>query len=195
MNDKDLDIVREAVKYNSVTGHFYKGGASTPAALNWKNKNATINVKKSGLHTNFLAWKVAVFLAYGWYPAHTDAVEYLDDNPTNLRISNIRVIKASEDEMTMIDFCDENDLRYPSVSALMRGEPFTRRVENGYSRAYFSKSLLEANCAKLLAKRTRDEEIREKPKKRPMGKRRNEHFMEFLRTHTIVPKGWEMTLC
>jgi hypothetical protein len=194
MNDKDLDIVREAVKYNSTTGHFYKGGASTPAALNWKNKNATINVKKSGLHSNFLAWKVAVFLAYGWYPAHTDAVEYLDDNPTNLRISNIRVIKASEDEMTMIDFCDDNDLRYPSVSALMRGEPFTRRIENGYSRAYFRKNLLEQNCAKLLAKRTREEEIRAKPK-RPMGRRKNEHFMEFLRTHYLVPKGWELTLC
>jgi hypothetical protein len=135
-----------------------------------------------------------VFLAYGWYPEHTDAVEYLDGNPCNLSISNIKVIKAGEDEMTMIDFCDENDLRYPSVSALMRGEPFIRRIENGYSRAYFKKSLLEQNCAKLLAKKQRDEETRSKPK-RPMGKRRNAHFMEFLRTHYLVPKRWEMTLC
>jgi hypothetical protein len=195
MKDKDLEIIRSAIRYNSNTGHFFKGGANTPAALSWKNKNATINVKKSGMHSYFLAWRIAVFLAYGWYPEHTDAVEYLDGNPCNLSISNIKVIKAGEDEMTMIDFCDENDLRYPSVSALMRGEPFIRRVENGYSRAYFNKKLLEANCAKLLAKKLRDEEIREKPRTRPMGRRRNEHFMEFLRTHTIVPKGWEMTLC
>jgi hypothetical protein len=195
MKDKDLEIIRSAIRYNSNTGHFYKGGANTPAALNWKNKNATINVKKSGMHSYFLAWKIAVFLAYGWYPEHTDAVEYLDGNPCNLSISNIKVIKAGEDEMTMIDFCDENDLRYPSVSALMRGEPFIRRIENGYSRAYFRKSLLEANCAKLMAKKQRDEEIRAKPK-RPMGRRRkNEHFMEFLRTHYLVPKRWEMTLC
>jgi hypothetical protein len=146
------------------------------------------------MHSYFLAWKIAVFLAYGWYPEHTDAVEYLDGNPCNLSINNIKVIKAGEDEMTMIDFCDENDLRYPSVSALMRGEPFIRRIENGYSRAYFRKSLLEANCAKLMAKKQRDEETRSKPK-RPMGKRRNEHFMEFLRTHYLVPKRWEMTLC
>jgi hypothetical protein len=194
MKDKDLEIIRSAIRYNSTTGHFYKGGANTPAALSWKNKNATINVKKSGMHSYFLAWKIAVFLAYGWYPEHTDAVEYLDGNPCNLSISNIKVIKAGEDEMTMIDFCDENDLRYPSVSALMRGEPFIRRIENGYSRAYFKKSLLEQNCAKLLAKKQRDEETRSKPK-RPMGRRRNEHFMEFLRTHYLVPKRWEMTLC
>ena len=189
MDNKELMIIKSIVKYSAKTGNFYRHESDSPAKLVNKNKHALIHLSKGNFHNMYSAWKIAIYMSHGYWPAEGDTCEYIDGNAKNLSLSNIRVIHFCDDETTVMDYCLDNQLEYRHVSLKMRKEKRIRRSVGGMTYWFYKKEDFARQCKDL--KNVDLEQI----KKPSMGKRKNLHIMEFLRTHTIVPKRWEMTLC
>ena len=71
----------------------------------------------------------------------------------------------------------------------MRKEKRILRSVGGMSYWFYKKADFARQCKDL--KQINFEQV----KKPSIGKRKNTHIMEFLRTLTSVPTRWEMTLC
>ena len=189
MNQKELTKIKEIVKYSAKTGNFYRCGSDTPAKLVTKNKHALIALRKNEFNNQYCAWKIAIYISHGYWPADGDTCEYIDGNAKNLSLSNINILHFCDDETTVMDYCIDNQLEYRQVSLKMRNEKRIRRSVGGMTYWFYKKEDFVRQCKDL--KNIDFEQV----KKPGMGKRKNLHVMKFLRTHTIIPKGWEMTLC
>ncbi len=189
MDNKELTAIKSIVKYSAKTGNFYRNESDSPAKLATKNKHALIALRKGDFHNMYPAWKIAICMSHGYWPDDGDTCEYVDGDAKNLSLSNLRVIHFGDDETTVMDYCIDNQLEYRHVSIKMRKEKRIRRSVGGMSYWFYKKADFARQCKDL--KQINFEQV----KKPNIGKRKNTHIMEFLRTHTIVPKRWEMTLC
>jgi hypothetical protein len=189
MDHKELQIIKQIVRYSAKTGNFYRGGSDSPAKFANKNKHATISFRRGEINCTYPAWKIAIYMSHGYWPDDGDTCEYVDSNLNNLSLSNLRVIHFGDDETTVMDYCIDNQLEYRYVSLKMRKEKRIRRNVGGMSYWFYKKEDFERQCRSL--KKIDVEQV----KKPSIGRRKNQHFRDFLKTHMIVPKRWEMTLC
>jgi hypothetical protein len=88
-----------------------------------------------------------------------------------------------------MDYCIDNQLEYRHVSIKMRKEKRIRRSVGGMSYWFYKKADFARQCKDL--KQINFEQV----KKPGMGRRKNQHFREFLSRHILMPTRWEMTLC
>lgn len=190
MDDKELAIIKSLVRYSAGLGNFYRNKSDQPAVLSSKDYHALIRLTKGSFCNLYPAWKIAIYLSHDYWPAEGDTCEYKDGNKKNLRLSNLNVICISDDESTVMDYCLDNNLDYRYVSLKMRKEKRIRRNVAGMSYWFYKKEDLNRRC-KNLKKVNLDNEI----VKKHFKKRKNNHFMEFLSRHVLMPKRWEMTLC
>jgi len=189
MDNKELTVIKSIVKYSAKTGNFYRNESDSPAKLATKNKHALIALRKGDFHNMYPAWKIAICMSHGYWPDDGDTCEYVDGDAKNLSLSNLRVIHFGDDETTVMDYCIDNQLEYRYVSLKMRKEKRIRRNVGGMSYWFYKKEDFARQCRSL--KKIDVEQV----KKPSIGRRKNQHFRDFLKTHMIVPKRWEMTLC
>jgi len=189
MDHKELCKIKEIVRYSAKTGNFYRGGSDSPAKLVTKNKHALIALRKAEFHNMYCAWKIAIYMSHGYWPSDGDTCEYVDSDASNLSLNNLRVIHFEDDETTVMDYCIDNQLDYRYVSLKMRNQKRIRRSVGGMTYWFYKKEDFARQCRNL-----KKVDI-EKVIKPGMGRRKNQHFRDFLSRHMIVPKRWEMTLC
>jgi hypothetical protein len=204
MNQKDLKLLKETVAYNPVTGEFFRGCHSMrPLSLNFSKRNACVSVWADDYRKSHQAWRAAIYLAQGWYPADEDCVFYEDGNERNLKITNLKVVFPRSDQMTILEFSTEHGLSPQTVNTKMRNSiRYPRNVRN-FRVNYYDLDELNFRCRKLLAKvkKNLDDEDNEFIKKRTKISaeditRPNKLIRAFL-AHWTTPKPtkWELTLC
>jgi hypothetical protein len=200
MSLNDIAILKENLRYDPQKGEFFrKFNGLRPAAFCWANSNATIKVTGTNYVKYHSVWRAAVYFSHGYYPAFEDSIVFKDGNNKNFKIDNLLVIHPSDDECTVMDFAMEHNLSPQTVNHRMKHEDRYPRTIRNYTVYFYKKDLFMKNCGDLIGRRGKvivdDVEIYTKPKPKNELKRKNKIIREFLATHTLIPKRWEMTLC
>ena len=194
MNDIEKYLL-ENVQYSAKHGTFKKrhsGFVITPRdQKGYQNYNIVIENKKDNILINEPAWRVAFLLTDNVFPNHFDTVKFKDGNTNNFEFNNLELIKYFEDDMSIVDFCFDHNLRYGTVLKIMRDSKCVYRQGKTCKSKYYLKSDLMAKCKHLFVKETRN--FTKKPK--PNYKiDLHDLTRQFLSTHFITPTRWGMTL-
>jgi len=198
---KDLQLLKDSLTYNPKTGQFFRMiRCIAPAKLCWSNRNATIKVAKDGYAKYHNAWRVAMFLATGYYPGPEDSIQYKDGDVANLKLENLIVVYPADDEQTILDFATEHGLSPQTVHARMKYADRSPRQIRNYTVNYFKKADFAKLCGDMIGKprqrASKDDEFFQKKRFNfSESKRKNKMVRTFLAQHFITPKQWEMTLC
>ena len=142
MSLKDIDILKENLRYDPETGEFFrKFHQSRPAAFCWANSNATIKVTGIDYVKYHSVWRAAVYFSHGYYPAFEDSIVFKDGNNKNFKIDNLLVIHPSEDECTVMDFAAEHNLSPQTVNHRMKNADRYPRTIRNYTVYFYKKDL------------------------------------------------------
>ena len=186
----------ENVQYNGRTGVFKKrhsGFVITPREQKcYQNYHIVIESKREDI-INEPAWRVAFLLVDNVFPHHLDTVKFKDGDPNNFKFNNLELIKYYEDDMSIVDFCFDNNLRYNTVLNIMRESKCVYRQGKTCKTKFYLKSDLMIKCKHLFTNETRN--FVKKPKQKPNHKiDLHDLTRQFLSTHFITPTRWGMTL-
>ena len=202
---KDLQSLKDRILYNPMTGQFFRKTSPTIPMVLYNRDRASflLKVTVSGRTKWHQAWRVAFFLAQGYYPVYEDSICYKDNNNANFTITNLEIIKKSENEITSKDFAKLYGLSINTVKKKFNKLPFVYRVINRRVTHFYNLETALSVCADLIHKKMLKDDVEhiddliKIEKSIYDGKERgNDMIRAFLSTwYDEMPKRWEMTLC